>query len=647
MNRAYRLPPKPSRIPGPESYRCISEASQRKRIDIKVFAEKLLQYDVISFDMFDTLILRPFKNPSDVFMLLSSKYNEINFSTIRELAEKEARMEQYEKNKTYEVNIYDIYKKMQRYINIDPVKAAEVEMNVERDICLSNPYMKQIYDILCEHNKEIIVTTNMYIPAAWIQSILEKCGYNHFSKIYVSCEYGVDKAGQGLFREAAKHISPTKKVIHIGDNYTADVDAAIKFGWSACHYPSVNFLGEPYRPKIVNIKKSGISPLVGSAYCGIVNKELHNGLKNKTDLYEYGFKYGGPYAIGFTTWIHDFCKEKNIDKILFLSRDGYTLKMVYDSLYHDIPCEYALWSRNSAARAGIKTFPFYFITSALLGRTDFLYNVKNQLQYFQVPELESKLSSYGLTPDALIGRNHMENNKKFTSLIIDHIEEVKKSLDNEVEAAKEYYSTVLKDCKKVVVVDTGWSSANISILQNAIEADWMPDCKVISIMAGMLPRYARVSPAQLLTNNLCIYMFSPQMNAYEMDFNRDTKYNPFFYELFSAAPHSSLRRFQKNKNGNLEFIFDSPEVENYWTFNQIREGMLDFVEEYKKVFQNYDFMYKISGSDVAMIIRSGFKNQDYLINTLGNLLYVEEQSQPSFSDEATPIRQLINKGVRV
>ena len=41
--------------------------------DIELFKQKIFTNDVISFDIFDTLVLRPFCRPTDLFYLLESK----------------------------------------------------------------------------------------------------------------------------------------------------------------------------------------------------------------------------------------------------------------------------------------------------------------------------------------------------------------------------------------------------------------------------------------------------------------------------------------------------------------------------------------------------------------------------------------------
>ncbi len=52
---------------------------------------EILKYDVISFDIFDTLLLRPFIKPTDLFWYIETKYNIKGFHQARILAEMQSR----------------------------------------------------------------------------------------------------------------------------------------------------------------------------------------------------------------------------------------------------------------------------------------------------------------------------------------------------------------------------------------------------------------------------------------------------------------------------------------------------------------------------------------------------------------------------
>ena len=623
-------------------YKPESLFSERNSTDDLV--EKLMQYEVISFDIFDTLILRPFANPLDVFLLLASSYKESNFYDIRILSDREARIDKYSKCHTFEVDIFEIYIKMSEYLNIDSNIGAKKEMELEMDICFANPYMKRIYDILSENNKKIIAISDMYFPKKWILNLLHKCGYTSFVDVFVSCDYGVDKRSSELFKIAEKKWFQNTKFIHIGDSNQADVVGAKKAGWDSFHYPSVNFYGGMHRARIIGSRKQGLSPLIGSACNGVINAHLHNGLTNENDYYEYGYKCGGPFAVGFATWIHDVCKIKNIDKILFTSRDCYTIKLIYERLFGDIPCEYALWSRAVAGRTCIKSIPYYFKKIFLyeMRAIDVDYTVIEHMKYLKIDHLLPLLQQYGLAPETLIGKRYAKQCERYIRFVLENIREVEEVLKDEENAAKEYYQKLLKESKNAVIIDIGWSGSNINILKNMVENEWNIDCSITGLLAVMHPYCVNSNSVQLLTKQQQVYMFSAELNAFEMNYiNEGAFHLPFFYEILSGAPHSSLYRIEHNERGDIQFVFDIPEIENFWIYDEIRRGMLDFCDDYRKKFKKYDFMLRIPGSDSAMIIKKELMNMDYMKEIFGNFSYNKARLIPSFKENVTQFIEFI------
>ncbi|GAA9898206.1 hypothetical protein VN0781_01350 [Helicobacter pylori] len=59
---------------------------------------EILKYDVISFDIFDTLLLRPFIKPTDLFLYIETKYNIKVF--IKQGSWQKCNLEKSVKNKT-------------------------------------------------------------------------------------------------------------------------------------------------------------------------------------------------------------------------------------------------------------------------------------------------------------------------------------------------------------------------------------------------------------------------------------------------------------------------------------------------------------------------------------------------------------------
>ena len=60
-----------------------SELAMQEGVSVVSFVEKLSSYDVISFDIFDTLIFRPFSEPTDLFYFVGEQLGIMNFKELR------------------------------------------------------------------------------------------------------------------------------------------------------------------------------------------------------------------------------------------------------------------------------------------------------------------------------------------------------------------------------------------------------------------------------------------------------------------------------------------------------------------------------------------------------------------------------------
>lgn len=138
---------------------------------------KLKKYDIISFDIFDTLIVRNISNPHDIYDIVEKKYNYennenmTNFKELRIYAERDCR----KSSKYEEITLNEIYIKLQEFYNLEQVKKLKkIEVDVEKDFCQFNNNIKTIYEWCKNNKKTIIITSDMYLSEETIKEILKK-----------------------------------------------------------------------------------------------------------------------------------------------------------------------------------------------------------------------------------------------------------------------------------------------------------------------------------------------------------------------------------------------------------------------------------------------------------------------------------------
>lgn len=583
--------------------RTIWRREYSERIPAQELADKLCRREVVSFDLFDTLIFRPFALPADLFYLVGERLNYPDFKAIRTEAERTVR-----RNLGREITLDEIYEFMSLRTGIDAQIGKETEMAVELDLCSANPYMKRVWKLVRESGRKIIITSDMYLPSDFIERLLKKTGFEGYSAVFVSCEQGVGKYN-GLLFEVVRNLLGTDSIAHVGDNRQSDVRAARKQGLFAAEYGNVNLLGSFDRP-------SDMSPIIGSAYGGLVNRKLYQGIRAFSPAYQYGYQYGGLLVLGFCEHIHKIALEKRADKILFFSRDGYIVKKAYDWLFPKSNTEYVYWSRNAAAKAGAELFADNFMRRFIrqkVGRGISLYQIMNSIG---IAEWEF--------PFSLTAPLTARNAEEVEAFLYERWKDLIASYENGNAAAKMYFSEVLRDCRSVITVDCGWAGSGDLILEQLAARKWGMNCKFTGLLAGtnsFNQSDSDYSETFLLDGKISPYCFSSALNRDKYVAHMPAANHNHYFELLFGAPHPSFREFYLNSKGKCAMAFDQT-CENRLYIKEIQKGEWDFIREYVTTFRKYPFMRNISGSDAYAPFMDGMRrNMKYIKSVFSECVF--------------------------
>lgn len=282
----------------------------------RIFERNLKDVDVVSFDIFDTLLFRKLMKPTDIFDLMEIELRAEGFAKARVYAEQRARA----LSKKGEVTLEEIYK----YIPLRFSRLLYEEKSFERRLLISNPLVADLYGMARDAGKRIVAVSDMYLDRDFLRRTLSEQGYKELEWVYVSSEYGATKSQGKLFFSVAEHlkVSP-RRFIHVGDNYRSDVEKAIEAGWSAVWVPRIDEQLNYERRKYL-ASGNGLSV------------SIHNSLvcryKDGGDpWYEYGYMLGGPIVLSYLSWIIRRTQDSHVEHLAFVGRDGWILKKMYDS----------------------------------------------------------------------------------------------------------------------------------------------------------------------------------------------------------------------------------------------------------------------------------------------------------------------------
>ena len=186
--------------------------------------QKICKHKIISFDIFDTLLLRPYEKPTDLFYEIGKYYGDENFYYARIRAERKAREKFYRQEEVTFDQIYEeIEEKYKGFYN--------KELDWERKVLYKNEEVNKLFRYALDNKKKIVICSDMYLPLKFLMQVLHLNGYEGISDYYISSEYMKTKASGNLFRCMVDklEISP-EHILHIGDNTWSDGNAYRKYG---------------------------------------------------------------------------------------------------------------------------------------------------------------------------------------------------------------------------------------------------------------------------------------------------------------------------------------------------------------------------------------------------------------------------------
>jgi len=184
-------------------------------------------HDIISFDIFDTLVMRKVYYNKDVFRQMAQRLDPvwgIDFFTARTEAEFTLSRETY----PYIEAIYDDV--LRRCPCLKGQKEALIadEIALEKELIIPRQEVVEVFDLAKNMGKMVNIVSDMYFHEDTIRMILDNVGVAGYQKLLVSSEYQSSKP-QHLFEKYLKEI-PAGRCLHIGDSWECDILPAGKLG---------------------------------------------------------------------------------------------------------------------------------------------------------------------------------------------------------------------------------------------------------------------------------------------------------------------------------------------------------------------------------------------------------------------------------
>lgn len=501
---------------------------------------KIDEHDVISFDIFDTLLLRAYAKPDDLFHHLEMLNDEEDFAPKRGYADGMARKRNPEREEITFDQIYDILGK-----RFDYMKKQELEM--EESVLTANPEMLEVFSYAKEQGKKIVILSDMYLSGEFLSKVLQEKGYIGYDKLYVSADVNKTKRSGNLYKHVLKELNiAPEKMLHVGDNISVDCQVANYLGISAFYYEKVLNRYLQQNPKATIFYQNNKDNIAASIITGV------SAIKSLTCEDNYwenlGYDYAGPTAYGYTEWLYQNFKKDGIREALFVARDGYTLKRIFD-LFKDnnITSHYFYAPRILYKVIVLNPDPLWPLEKDKLSEVNLILGYyKNKHPYLQTNTPEISNSSEGIS---FIQANNELYKELGTKEIIEYLEYIK--------------SENIQD-NNIALID----AQSFSLTSQKLLTMFMPNCNV----HGYYWRYLRTTSYE--NPKFYCKAFEPTIDIYK---------NWAIMEFIITAPEPPIVTIANKKPVYSESLheFEKIRIEKY---SFVSDGAVEFARDIQKYF---------------------------------------------------------------
>lgn len=428
--------------------------------------------EVVSFDVFDTIVTRAFAHPRDVFVYLGEQLQArglvaldgLSFAEERWAAEHAARRA----CAWNEVLLDDIYRELARRLEWSEAtrdQARDIELEIESRHLHAVPFMRALLAGERARAGRLAFLSDMYLPAAILRKWLEReevCTSQDL--LLVSGETRGSKSS-GILFEAARQATggDFKHWHHTGDHPFADVEKPRRLGAQATHFIAAH---RTPREEMARASAGEFAPVWRSLLSGAMRLARLERLQpsaRKALLWEIGTNVAGPLFFGFVAWTLREARRRGLRRLYFIARDGQLFWRIARELESTagadaITCHYLYASRlvfagpseltDAAAlrELAVPDAPFHSLRQAILA-----LGLEPEVMLRELPpEFATR------DPDANLPFAERDAVAAWL-LASPHLEKARTSVATRARRARDYLTSVgLCAGEPVGLVDTGW-----------------------------------------------------------------------------------------------------------------------------------------------------------------------------------------------
>ncbi|MCM8738910.1 hypothetical protein M5E06_33030 [Azospirillum sp. A1-3] len=218
----------------------------------------ILDADVISFDIFDTLLYRDVRDPEDVRDRIGPSYRKLRWE-----AEVRARTALSDDRDVRQLDIANQLAKLTGESVERALRWLDLEFRTDMSTMHARTSVIELVRYATASQKRIIYVSDMYYSTAELEAIFRHLNIPKADAVYVSSEMGKRKDRGDMW----VHLRDRERgrILHFGDNMVSDIQNASDCGVSCVYIPTVmqktKFLGV-LRRKPMNAEWKAVLPVI-------------------------------------------------------------------------------------------------------------------------------------------------------------------------------------------------------------------------------------------------------------------------------------------------------------------------------------------------------------------------------------------------
>ena len=287
--------------------------------------EAVRGFEYVSLDVYDTLLVRPYVRPKDVFRHIELKEDAPGFVEERIAAEKRCM------SSPLPTTLDRIYEEIPEQYKHLKEKELEYESNPVCPKRILETYRK----ILAEH--KVVMVSDMYLPSEFIQDLLKKNGIDGYERFYLSSVNGVSKGKGNMFDYVANDLGIEKsQIIHVGDNIKTDFLNPKKQGYNAIltEKPVSSYFKRHRKAK----RFYDSSGSVGASI--VIGMDVIREYNDTEDGFwkDVSYRFGGPLVSDYARFVSEHMRKDDV--VMLAARDGYNIEKVLNIISPEVRTHY-------------------------------------------------------------------------------------------------------------------------------------------------------------------------------------------------------------------------------------------------------------------------------------------------------------------